>query len=153
MKCRSQPVVQSVQHTGRRPGGMMFVFPLLFGQNGGILDYGCNDSISAVSNCTMERLSSLIVLPVDHGLRLRPGKHFWEKNKDATNKDLGLISISRETRRGASSPELEAAQWRGVLPPTSIKPTSAPNFLVRIFTLSGRQVNMHHKLSAVTIPL
>ena len=81
------------------------------GENGVILDDGSNDSISAVSNCTVERLPTLVVLPVDHCLRLRPGKefgHFCKREK--CHNDLGLISIRRETRRGASSLELEAAQ-------------------------------------------
>ena len=111
MKRRSQPVVKSVQHTGGRPGGNTIVF--LFGQNGRILDDGRNDSVSAVSNCTMESLSTLVVLPVDHCLRLRPERRVTFLDTLAKAKrhtDLGLISISRETRRGASSLELEAAQ-------------------------------------------
>ena len=67
MKCRSKPVVQSVQHTGGRPGRIIF-----FGDNLGdkrvLLDDGRNDSVSAVSDCAMERLPTLIVLPVDHCL-------------------------------------------------------------------------------------
>ena len=81
MKRRSQPVVKSVQHTGGRPGGNTIVF--LFGQNGRILDDGRNDSVSAVSNCTMESLSTLVVLPVDHCLRLRP------ERRGATDNILG----------------------------------------------------------------
>ena len=72
MKRRSQPVVKSVQHTGGRPGGNTIVFLLVRMDYGRILDDGRNDSVSAVSNCTMESLSTLVVLPVDHCLRLRP---------------------------------------------------------------------------------
>ena len=60
------------------------------GENGVILDDGSNDSISAVSNCTMERLATLVVLPVDHCLRLRPGK------RGATDNIFGHLGKSKD---------------------------------------------------------
>ena len=60
------------------------------GENGVILDDGSNDSISAVSNCTMERLATLVVLPVDNCLRLRPGK------RSTKHKMFGFFSAKAE---------------------------------------------------------
>ena len=44
-----------------------------------ILDDGCHHGVGALGNCAVESLPTLVILPVDHRLRLRPGdrrKHF-----------------------------------------------------------------------------